>query len=158
MRHAIRKWSPFEYWNRHHHRQASARAVHDLHFSHVALTLGNAPPFFNGKPIGVLLVNTVTLIWTIPTTRKSGAGLALTDIDHFSLTRNGVEIQKVAVGVGPTQTATDTAPLTGADTYDVFTITKDGFISDVSNDAVVTVAAANPASAVTDLKATLAQS
>jgi hypothetical protein len=33
---------------------------------------------------------TVNGSFSAPTTRKSGAPLALTDIDHFSLTRKGV--------------------------------------------------------------------
>lgn len=99
-------------------------------------------------------MSTVTGSFTAPVTRKSGAALALTDIDHFSLTRNGVEIQKLAAS-GPTINWTDTTPLTGADAYDVFTITKDGFISDTSNDAVVTIVTADPAVSVTDLTATV---
>lgn len=93
--------------------------------------------------------------FTIPTTRKSGAALAATDIDHFSLRRNGTEIATLSVPAGPIVSWTDATPLTGSDTYEVFTITKDGFISDPSNDAVVSVAAADPAAAITDLKATL---
>lgn len=96
----------------------------------------------------------VTLTFTAPTTRKDGTPLTLAEIDHFSLTRNGTEIQKLAPS-GPSITATDTAPLTGLDDYEVFTITTDTFISPASNDAIVTVAEANPAAAVTDLAATL---
>jgi hypothetical protein len=99
-------------------------------------------------------MSSVTGTYTFPTTRKSGAALALTDIDHASLTRNGVEIQKLAPS-GPTVNFTDATPLTGTDVYDGFTITKDGFIGDTSNDASVIVAAADPASAGT-LTATLA--
>src|SRR5882724_1469324 len=66
----------------------------------------------------------VTGQFTAPTTRKSGAPLALTDIDHFSLRRNGVEIQTLPAS-GTVITFTDLTPLTGTDTYDVFTITKD---------------------------------
>ena len=101
-------------------------------------------------------MSTVTGTFTAPVTRKSGAVLALTDIDHFSLQRNGVEIQTLAPS-GPKISWTDTSPLTGADKYDVFTITKDGFISDTSNDATVTVANADPAAAITDLTATLSR-
>lgn len=97
----------------------------------------------------------VTGTFSVPTLRNSGAPLAPTDIDHFSLRRNGTEIQTLPVPAGPTVSFTDTAPLTGSDTYEVFTITKDGFISDPSNDAVVSVAAADPAAAVTDLSAKL---
>lgn len=100
-------------------------------------------------------MSNVTGTFTQPVARKSGAALAATDIDHFSLRRNGTEIQTLAPNLtGPTVSFTDTTPLTGTDTYDVFTITKDGFISDTSNDAVVTVATADPAVAITDLKAT----
>lgn len=95
----------------------------------------------------------VTGTFTWPTQRKSGAALALTDIDHGSLTRNGVEIQKIAPS-NPTANWIDNTPITGTDVYDLFTITKDGFISDTSNDATVIVAQADPAAAVTDLAAT----
>lgn len=98
-------------------------------------------------------MSSVTGTFTAPTTRKSGAALALTDIDHFSLRRNGTEIQTLAPS-GPVISWSDLTPLTGTDTYDVFTVTKDGFISDSSNDAVVTVASADPAAAISDLKAT----
>jgi hypothetical protein len=96
----------------------------------------------------------VTLTFTAPVTRKDNTPLALTDIDHFSLTRNGTEIQKLSP-TGPVITATDATPLTGSDDYEVFTITTDTFVSPASNDAIVTVIAANPAVAVTDLAATL---
>lgn len=95
----------------------------------------------------------VTGTFTAPVTRKDGTPLALTDIDHFSLTRNGTEVQKLSP-TGAVISWTDNTPITGSDDYEVFTITKDGFTSDASNDAVVTVVAANPAAAVTDLKAT----
>lgn len=99
-------------------------------------------------------MSTVSGTFTAPTARKSGAPLALTDIDHFSLRRNGTEIAVLAPS-GTVISWNDTSPLTGADTYDVFTVTKDSFISDSSNDAVVTVAAADPAAAIKDLKATV---
>ena len=95
----------------------------------------------------------VTGQFTAPTTRKDGTPLALDDINFFSLTRNGTEIQKLSP-TAPVISWTDDTPLTGSDDYEVFTITKDGFTSDASNDAIVTVVAANPASAVTDLTAT----
>jgi hypothetical protein len=104
--------------------------------------------------IGNFIMSSVTGTFTAPVTRKSGAALALTDINFFSLTRNGTEIQKLA----PTSAViswSDLSPLTGSDTYEVTTVTLDGFISDPSNDAVVIVATADPASAVTDLTATL---
>ncbi|HLA60924.1 MAG TPA: hypothetical protein VK626_01640 [Nitrospiraceae bacterium] len=98
-------------------------------------------------------MSSVTGTYTFPVTRKSGAALALTDIDHASLTRNGVEIDKLPPS-GATVNFTDASPLTGSDVYDAFTITKDGFIGDTSNDATVIVASADPASAGT-LTATL---
>jgi hypothetical protein len=97
-------------------------------------------------------MTSVTGTFTWPVTRKSGAALALTDIKNGVLTRNGVSIQTL-VANGPTATFTDTTPLTGADDYNVETVTNDGFISDPSNNAIVTIAAADPATAVTDLTA-----
>lgn len=95
----------------------------------------------------------VTGTFTAPVTRKSGAALALSDINFFSLTRNGVEIQKLAP-TSPVISWSDVTPISGTDTYEVFTITLDGFTSDPSNDAVAIVPTADPASAVTDLVAT----
>lgn len=132
--------------HRHHCRDpyVPAQRIHDLSFRKIAIT-----PYF-----GALTVK-VTGSFTQPITRKSGAPLAIPDIDHFSLHRNGVEIQVLAPNAAGAQVNfTDTDPLTGADTYEVFTVTKDGFISDASNDAVVTIAAADPAVAITDLTAT----
>jgi hypothetical protein len=123
-----------------------ARRIHDLAFRKIA--------FIDDPHTGEFTVN-VTGTFTVPTARKSGAALAPSDIDHFSLHRNGVEIDTLAVPAGPTVSFSDATPLTGSDTYEVFTITKDGFISDPSNDAVVSVAAADPAAAVSDLQATL---
>ncbi len=97
-------------------------------------------------------MSSVTGTFTAPTTRKSGAALALTDINFFSLARNGTEIQRLGP-VSPVISWSDLSPLTGPDTYEVFTVPLDGFISDASNDAVVTVVTADPASAVTDLTA-----
>ncbi len=96
----------------------------------------------------------VTGKFTAPVTRKDGTPLALVDIDHFQLTRNGVQILPTLAPTGPVVSWVDNTPLTGSDTYEVFTVTTDQFISDPSNDAVVSVVAANPASAVTDLVAT----
>lgn len=98
-------------------------------------------------------MSSVTGTFTAPAERKSGAVLALTDINFFSLTRNGIEIQKLA----PTAAViswSDLSPITGSDTYEVTTVTLDGFTSVPSNDAVVTVATADPAVPVTDLAAT----
>lgn len=84
--------------------------------------------------------------YTFPTTRKSGAALALTDINYGSLTRNGAEIQRLAPSA-PVVNFSDTSPLTGADVYECLTVTQDGFIGDPSNDVSVVVAAADPATA-----------
>lgn len=99
-------------------------------------------------------MSTVTLTATVPTTRKSGASLSVDDIQRIALTRNGEEIDSV-VPTGPTVSFTDSSPLTGNDTYNVETFTKDGFVSDPSNDATVVIAGADPAVAITDLTATV---
>lgn len=138
---ALTRW-----WHRHrhHHPWTPARAITTLGLTKVSLTF---------TPQGKIM-STVQGQFTAPTSRKSGQPLALTDIDHFSLTRNGTEIAKLPPS-GTVINFTDSTPLTGTDTYDVFTITKDNFISDTSNDAAVIVATADPAAAVTDLTATL---
>lgn len=86
--------------------------------------------------------------YAFPATRKSGAPLALTDIDYASLTRNGVEIDRLAPA-GPTVNWADNSPLTGSDVYEALTVTHDGFIGDPSNDVSVVVASADPATAGT---------
>lgn len=98
-------------------------------------------------------MSTVTGTYTFPTTRKSGATLALPDINFASLTRNGIEIAKLAPSA-PTVSFTDSSPLTGSDVYEAITITNDGFQGDPSNDVAIVIAAADPASAGT-LTATL---
>lgn len=100
-------------------------------------------------------MSTVTLTATVPTTRKSGAALAQSDILRMELSRNGAVIDSV-VPSGATVSFTDTSPLTGNDDYTVATLTTDGFTSDPSNTATVTIASADPASAITDLTATVA--
>lgn len=100
-------------------------------------------------------MSTVTLVATVPTTRKSGAPLALSDILRIELSRNGAVIDAV-VPSGPTVSFTDTSPLTGSDDYNVVTLTTDGLTSDPSNDAIVSIAGADPAAAITDLAATVA--
>lgn len=133
------------FWRHHrHHPHTSAAKITDHGLTNVRISI------IKGK-----FMATVTGNFTAPVVRKSGAALALTDIDHFSLTRNGSEIQKLAP-TGPVISYTDTTPLSGADTYDVFTITKpDGFTSDSSNDANVVIVTADPAVAITDLTATV---
>lgn len=122
------------------------RCHHDK-YSPRAVVLGLTSVIIKGKHMNV------TGTFTAPTQRKSGAALLLTDIDHFSLTRNGVEIQKLAPS-GATISWVDNEAITGTDVYNVFTLTKDGFISDSSNDATVIVVQADPAIAVSDLAAT----
>jgi hypothetical protein len=123
---------------KHHH--TSARAGH-LCLTRINVTRGNK------------VMSTVTGTYTFPATRKSGAALALTDINFASLTRNGTEISKLAPSAA-TVNFTDSSPLTGSDVYEAITITNDGFQGDPSNDVSIVIAAADPASAGT-LTATL---
>ena len=99
-------------------------------------------------------MSTVNGTYQFPTTRKSGAALALTDINFASLTRNGTEIAKLAPSAA-TVNWTDSSPLTGSDVYEAVVITNDGFQGDPSNDVAIVIAAADPASAGV-LTATLA--
>ena len=91
-------------------------------------------------------MSTVTGTYAFPTTRKSGASLALTDINFASLTRNGTEIQKLSPSAA-TVNWTDSSPLTGSDVYEADVVTNDGFQGDPSNDVSIVIAAADPASA-----------
>lgn len=93
-------------------------------------------------------MSTVQGTFTFPTTRKSGAALALTDINFASLTRNGTEISKLSPSAA-TVNWTDTSPLTGSDDYVAIVVTQDGFQGDPSNDVAIVIAAADPASAGT---------
>lgn len=133
--------------HRHHHCDpyVPARPIPDLSCNTILLSR-DAP--------GKGLIMKVSGTFTAPTARKSGSPLALTDIDHFSLQRNGVEIATLAPSAA-TIAWNDTSPLTGSDKYDVFTITKDSFISDSSNDVLITIAAADPAAAIIDLAGTV---
>lgn len=91
-------------------------------------------------------MSTVAGTYAFPLTRKSGAALALSEINFASLTRNGVEISKLAPSAAVVNWA-DTSPLTGSDVYEAVTITNDGFQGAASNDVTVVIAAADPASA-----------
>ena len=91
-------------------------------------------------------MSTVNGTYTFPSTRKSGAALALTDINFASLTRNGTEIARLAPSAA-TVNWQDTSPLTGSDVYEAVTVTNDGFQGDPSNDVTIVIAAADPASA-----------
>lgn len=93
-------------------------------------------------------MSTVQGTFSFPATRKSGAALALTDINFASLTRNGTEISKLSPSAA-TVNWTDSTPLTGSDDYQAVVITNDGFQGDPSNDVAVVIAAADPASAGT---------
>jgi len=86
--------------------------------------------------------------FVFPTTRKSGAALALPDINYASLTRNGIEIDKLAPSA-PTVNWSDNSPLTGSDVYEASVVTNDGFVGDPSNDVAIVIANADPASAGT---------
>lgn len=86
--------------------------------------------------------------FAFPTTRKSGAALALSDINYASLTRNGIEIDKLAPSAA-TVNWTDNSPLTGSDVYEASVVTNDGFVGDPSNDVAIVIATADPASAGT---------
>lgn len=99
-------------------------------------------------------VSTVTLAATVPTTRKSGKSLSVDEILRIDLSRNGAVMDSV-VPTGPTIQFVDSSPGTGNDTYNVETFTKDGFVSDPSNDAIVSIAGADPAVAISDLTATV---
>jgi hypothetical protein len=96
----------------------------------------------------------VNLTWTTPTTRIDGTALALTDIAATRVLRNGTDLAKV-VAVTGAMAFTDSTPLTGSDVYEVVTDTTDGLTSADSNAVTITVPAANPASAITDLAGTL---
>lgn len=93
-------------------------------------------------------MNTVQGTFAFPTTRKSGAALALTDINFASLTRNGTEILKLSPSAA-TVNWTDSSPLTGSDVYEAVVVTQDGFQGDPSNNVAIVIAAADPASAGT---------
>lgn len=97
----------------------------------------------------------VNLTWTTPTLRADDTtALALTDIKQINLNRNGVLLAN-PTPILATMAFSDTTPLSGADSYDVEYVDQQGFISKPSNTVSVTVAAANPPAAVTDLAATL---
>jgi hypothetical protein len=96
----------------------------------------------------------VNLTWTTPTSRIDGTALALTDIAATNVSRNGSIIGS-PIAVTGAMAFTDSTPLTGSDVYTVDTVTTDGLVSADSNAVTITVAAANPASAVTDLAGTL---
>lgn len=96
----------------------------------------------------------VNLTWTTPVLRKDGTtALAVTDIKQVNINRNG-ELLKSIAPIAGTMTFSDTSPLTGSDAYDVEYVDNDGFVGDPSNTVTITVAAANPPAAVTDLAGT----
>lgn len=101
----------------------------------------------------------VTLTWTTPKFRADGVtALALNEIKTTNVSRNGVVLASVdavdsSLPLG--NTFVDTTPLTGDDSYTVDTVTVDGFVSADSNVVDITIAAANPAAAITDLTGVL---
>jgi len=132
----VKGW--YRFWrgrHRHHHHAPNP------------IFLGITAIVFKGATVSI-----VTLTGTVPITRKSGAPLARPDIDHIALTRNGVTIDQL-VPTAPTFQFVDSSPLTGNDSYNAEVFTKDGFVSDPSNDAVITIVAADPAAAIGDLAA-----
>lgn len=96
----------------------------------------------------------VNLTWTTPSIRIDGSPLALTDIARTEVKRNGLVIG-TPLAVTGAMTFTDSTPLTGSDVYTVDTVTTDGLVSADSNAVTITVLAANPAAAITDLAGTL---
>jgi hypothetical protein len=96
----------------------------------------------------------VNLTWTTPSIRIDGSPLALTDIRSTEVKRNGTLIG-TPIAVTGAMAFTDSTPLTGSDVYTVDTVTTDGLVSADSNAVTITVPAANPAAAITDLAGTL---
>jgi hypothetical protein len=123
----------------HHHRRAAS-----------TVSLAMTSVFINVKE-NFMQVN---LTWTTPTTRIDGTPLALTDIAATNVSRNGTVVG-TPIAVTGAMAFTDSTPLTGSDVYTVTTVTTDGLVSADSNAVTITVAAANPASAITDLAGTL---
>lgn len=109
-------------------------------------------------------MSSVTVTGTIPATRKSGAALALTDIKSIDFQRNGNAVPAMSITTfaagATTFTATDTSPASGSDTYTATVTANDPqtttSTSGLSNAATVTVALADPPSAIADLAATFA--
>ena len=97
----------------------------------------------------------VTLTWTTPKFRADGVTpLTLAEIKTTNVNRNGVAIAQIGAvdsSLPLGNTFVDTSPLTGSDAYTVDTVTTDGFVSAESNEFDATIAAANPAAAITDL-------
>lgn len=97
----------------------------------------------------------VNLTWTTPVLRADGTtALPLSEIQATNVRRNGTIIA-APVAISGTMAFSDTTPLTGTDVYTVETVTTDGLVSAPSNEATITVTAANPAAAITDLVGTL---
>jgi hypothetical protein len=133
------KWSRRKKRHHHHHHHAASAVV--LSMTNVFINLEEK--FMQ-----------VNLTWTTPSTRIDGTPLALSDIQATRVLRNGTDLAKV-VAVTGAMAFTDSTPLTGSDVYEVVTDTTDGLVSADSNAVTITVAAANPASAITDLAGTL---
>ena len=127
-------------WMRHHH--------HFIPASAVTLVVNSIIINLLEKTVQV------NLTWTTPSTRIDGTPLALPDIAATNVSRNGTIIGS-PIAVAGAMAFTDSTPLTGSDVYTVDTVTTDGLVSADSNAVTITVAAANPASAITDLAGTL---
>lgn len=104
----------------------------------------------------------VTLTWSTPKFRADGVTpLTLAEIKTTNVNRNGVAIAQVGAvdsSLPLGNSFVDTSPLTGSDAYTVDTVTTDGFVSAESNEFDATIAAANPAAAITDLTGVVAAS
>ena len=129
---------------RHHHHHHHHRAASGVVLAITDIVIDTQENLMN-----------VTLTWTTPTTRIDGSSLALTDIASTVVLRNDLELTTV-VAVAGTNTYVDTTPLTGVDEYEIVTVTTDGLRSAESNAVIITVVAANPAAAITDLAGVLA--
>lgn len=126
-------------WHHHHHKRAPASVSVSVEF---IINLGD-------------MTVQVNLTWTTPILRADGTtALDLTEIKQVNINRNGEQLTTLAPVAG-SMAYSDTSPLTGSDSYDVEYVDTAGFVSKPSNTATVTVAAANPPAAVTDLTATL---
>jgi hypothetical protein len=126
---------------RHHHHHRAAQAV--------AISLINVTINLEYKTVQV------NLTWTTPAFRADGTtALTLAEIQATNVRRNGTIIGTPVAATGA-MAFSDTTPLTGADVYTVETATTDGFVSKLSNAVTITVVAANPAAAITDLAGVL---
>jgi len=100
---------------------------------------------------------TVTLIWTLPTTRTDGSALLLTDIvevDIFDAV-NGAAASQIATVSGPATTYTTGVLVEGAHIFTAFAKDSGGRVSASSNPATITVPSTAAPSPITGLTAAL---